>query len=405
MPQAANTVSFLDKNGDRQGVNISLEDYKAAEDAGLSLPQYMNRQYPTVDPEKNGTTFSQMAASAGLLFSEDRHFGLRPPTIKDLLDGKATINYGAVIERPDGTANNTPAGRLLFPAVLLDLLEASLRDDRTTYNSTFLQMVAFTRTINSPRYDQVIIDYTAPRNARSMPIAQLAEPVRMLTIKTSSIQKAIPVWSIGIEISKEAQAASTLDLVGIAIREHSLEEYSKRLDEDFANIVNGSVDSGEAGIITSAVTAASFDSSIVAAGGLTQKAWVKWLLKNRRKRQLDWVVCDVDTYLAISNRTGRPTATDKSETDERLNVVPRFALPGLPSQVNVFVTEDPTFGTNTIVGLDSSKALRRIVYVGADYQAIEEYVMRKSTAMRMDYSERIESAGYPEAFSVMTLTV
>jgi hypothetical protein len=403
----ANEVSFIGRDGERQEVAVQLEDYKAAEDAGLTLPQYMNRKYPT-DDHKYGTTFAQMMASCGLIMSEDRNFGLRPPTIKDVLDGKAGINMGAVIERPDGSQANTPAGRIFFPAVLLDVLESSLRDDRSTYNSTFMQMVAFTRTINSNIYQQVIIDRSAPRGYRSMPIAQMAEPVRMLSITTSQVQRAIPVWSIGIEISKEAQAASTLDLVGIAIREQALEEHSKRLDEDFAGIVNGSVDTGEAGIITSAVTAQSFDSAIVANGTLTHKAWVKWLLTGRRKRTLDWAVMDVDTYFAVVNRTGRPTQNDTSapaNADERLNTIPRFALPGIPGFINIFVTEDPTFGTNTIVGLDSSKAMRRIVYVGADYNAIEEYVMRKSTAMRMDYSERIESAGYPESFSVMTLTV
>jgi hypothetical protein len=406
MPQA-NQVSFIDREGERQEIEVKLEDYKSAEELGLTLPQYMNRKYPTRDPNRDGTTFAQMMASCGLLMAEDRNFGLRPPTIKDIMDGKAGINMAAVIERPDGSASQTPAGRIFFPAVLLDLLEASLRDDRTTYNSTFMQMVAFTRTITSNIYTQVIIDRSKPRGYRSMPIAQMAEPVRMLSISTSQVQRAIPVWSIGIEISKEAQAASTLDLVGIAIREQALEEHSHRLDEDFAGIVNGSVDSGEAGIITSAVQAQDFDSSISADGVLTQKAWVKWLLTGRRKRTLDWAVCDVDTYFAIQNRTGRPTVNETSApagADERLNTVPRFALPGIPGFINIFVTEDPTFGTNTIVGLDSSKALRRIVYVGADYQAIEEYVMRKSTAMRMDYSERIESAGYPEAFSVLTLT-
>jgi hypothetical protein len=407
MPQA-NQVSYIDRDGERQEIEVKLEDYKAAEDAGLTLPQYMNQKYPTVHEDRNGSTFSQMMASCGLLMAEDRNFGLRPPTIKDIMDGKAGINMAATIERPDGSQSQTPAGRIFFPAVLLDLLESSLRDDRTTYNSTFMQMVAFTRTITSPIYSQVIIDRSKPRGYRSMPISQMAEPVRMLSITTSQVQRAIPVWSIGLEISKEAQAASTLDLVGIAIREQALEELSHRLDEDFAGIVNGSVDSGETGVITNAVTAASFDSSIAAAGTLTQKAWVKWLLTGRRKRTIDWAVCDVDTYFAITSRTGRPVQNETSapaNADERLNTIPRFALPGIPGFINIFVTEDATFGTNTIVGLDSSKAMRRIVYVGADYQAIEEYVMRKSTAMRMDYSERIESAGYPEAFSVLTLTV
>lgn len=404
MPQV-HEVSFIDREGERAEVAVKLEDYKQAEESGLTLPQYYNRIYPTRDATKDGTTFSQMMASCGLLMAEDRNFGLRPPTIKDIMDGKAGINMAAVIERPDGSQANTPAGRIFFPAVLLDLLESSLRDDRTTYNSTFMQMVAFTRTINSQIYQQVIIDRSVPRGYRSMPIAQMAEPVRMLSIKTSSVQRAIPVWSIGIEISKEAQAASTLDLVGIAIREQALEEHSHRLDEDFAGIVNGSLDSGEAGIITAAVKANVYDPTIIAAGVLTQKAWVKWFLANRRKRTIDWAVCDTDTYLAIQNRSGRPTKQDESSVDERLNTVPKFALPGIPGGVNIFVTEDPTFGTNTIVGLDSSKAMRRIVYVGADYQAIEEYVMRKSTAMRMDYSERIESAGYPEAFSTLLLTL
>ena len=403
MKPAQNIVSFVDNTGARQQVEINLHDYKEAEDAGLTLPQLYNRKFD-FDGSK-GTAFSQMMASCGLLMSEDRNFGLRSPTIKDILDGKATINMGATIERPDGADRNTPAGRLLFPAVLLDLLESSLRDNRESYNSTFMRMVAFTRTINSPRYDQVVIDYTTPRGARSAPIAQMAEPVRMLSIKTSSIQKAIPVWSIGMEISKEAQAASTLDLIAIAIREHALEEHSARLEEDFSGIVNGSLDQGEAGIITAALTATDFDASIAhAAGVLSQRAWVKWLRKNWRKRNIDWVVMDMDTYLSVEARTGRPTVQTNSGTDERLNTVPVVQLPGIPNQVNVFVTEDSSFGTNTIVGLDSSKAMRRIVYAAAEYQAIEEYVMRKSTALRFDTSERIESAGYPEAFSVLTLT-
>ena len=399
---AQNIASFVDNDGSRQQVEISLEDYRAAEEEGLSLPQFFNRKFDA--DMKIGTAFSQMMASVGLLMSEDRNFGLRSPTIKDIFDGKAAINMGVVIERPDGADRNTPAGRLLFPAVLLEMLESSLRDNRESYNSTFMRMVAFTRTITSPKYDQVVIDYTTPRNARSAPIAQMAEPVRFLSIKTSSTSKSIPVWSLGIEISKEAQAASTLDLIAIAIREHALEEHSARLEEDFSGIVNGSLDSGEPGIITSAVTATSFDSTIAnAAGVLSQRAWVKWLRKNWRKRNIDWVVCDIDTYLSIQNRSGRPTRNDEATTDERLNTVPKVALPGIPGNVNVFITEDPTFGTNTIVGLDSSKAMRRIVYAAAEYQAIEEYVMRKSTAMRMDASERIESAGYPEAFSVLTL--
>lgn len=393
-------VSLVDNTGQRVEVPISLEDYQAAHNSGLSLAQHFNRTIAT--DGRNGTVFAQMLASCGLFSTENREFGIAPPNLKDILDGK--INMGAVVERPDGTERFDPAGRLLFPAAMLEMLESSLRDNRESYNATFMKMVAQTRTVNSQRYDQVIIDYSRPRAARGMPISQLAEPVRMLSITLARTQRSIPVLSMGMEVSQEALAATTLDLVGLAMREHGLEERSAQLQDDFAGIVTGSVDANEPGLMGAAFDATSLDSTIAnTAGKLTQKAWVKFLYKDHRKRNLDWIVCDIDTYLNIEAREGRITALNSSGTDERLNTVPRVVLPGIPAGVNVFLIDSGVIGTNTIVGLDSTKAMRLIRYVGADYSAIEEFVMRKSVAFRVDWAERVESAGYPEAFSVMTL--
>lgn len=394
-------VSLVDHTGARVEVPIELEDYREASKSGLSLAQHYNRKIAT--DGKNGTVFAQMLACCGLFSTENREFGISPPSLADILDGN--INMGAIVERPDGTERHDPAGRLLFPAAMLEMLESSLRDNRESYNATFMRMVAQTRTINSQRYDQVIIDYSQPRAARGMPISQLAEPVRMLTITLARTSRSIPVLSIGMEVSQEALKATTLDLVGLAMREHGLEERSAQLQEDFAGIVAGSTDAGEPGLMGAAITATSLDGTIGGADGvLTQTAWVKYLYKDHRKRTLDWIVCDIDTYLAIEARTGRITALNASGTDERLNTVPRVALPGIPGGVNVFLIDSGVIGANTIVGLDSSKAMRLIRYVGADYSAVEDFVMRKSVAFRVDWAERIESAGYPEAFSVMTLT-
>lgn len=384
----------------RTEVPFSMATYQAAEDAKMSLSQYINHTYPT-DSEKYGTAFEQCCAISGLVLSDDPHSPKSRSSLEDIFTGKAVIN--SAIVRPDGTDRFTPAGRFFYPAILIDMLEASLRDNRDSYNSAFMEMVAFTRSITSPRYDQVIVDYSRPQGARSQPISQLAEPVRMLSVTTASVTRSIPTWAIGIEISQEAMQAATLDLIAIALREHSNEERSARLNEDFLAIVNGDADAGEPGILSGAPEAQDFDSTISAAGVITQKAWVKYLMQYWMRRRITHVVTNIDTYLAIEARSGRPVKDGEPAVDERLNTIPEISLPLIPGRVKVFPMEN--FPTNLIVGLDASKAMRRIVQVSASYQAIEQFVMRKSMAMRVDTSERIESAGYPQAFAPLLLTV
>lgn len=398
---AESTVSILAQDGTRQEIPLNLELYKAAEDHGMSLSSYINTKYPT-DVERHGTAFAQMMQSCGLYLSEDREFGIKPPTIKAILEGSAIL-AGTAITRPDGSQSRTPAGRLLFPAVLLEILEASLRDNKEGYLAAFTSMVAFTRSVNSAKYEQVIINYANPQAARGQPIAQLSRPTRMLTITTSDVTKTIPTYSIGMEISKEALNAATLDLIGLAVREHAIEERAAQVDADMVAIVNGDTDSGQTAL--SSITAQSLDSAIVAAGNITHKAWVKYLRRNWRRRTITDVMCDIDTYLAIEGRANRPNNQGDRGTDERLNTIPQIRLSGIPGSVSMFVTETSIFGANTLVGLDRTKALRRIIYTGADYSATEDFVLRKSSAFRMDWAERIESAGYSQAFDKMTLTV
>ena len=384
-------------DGQLTEVPFGLEDYQKAQDKQMSLSQYLNSKYRT--REQDGSVFDQCLAATGLLMAEDRNYGIRPPTLDQVFSGQATLN--SAIVAPDGSDRFSPAGRFFFPAVLIDVLESQLRENNDSYNAAFMQMVAHTRSITSPRYDQVVIDYSKPREGRSQPISQLAEPVRLLSITTSSVSRAIPTWAIGMEISDEALRASTLDLVAIALREHGAAERASRLESDFLGIVNGDADAGEAGLMGAAVNASTLDTSISTGSVLTQKAWVKYLMQEWKKRQITHVVCNIDTYLAIEGRSGRPVKSDEPAVDERLNTIPNLALPLIPANVKVFPMD--SVAADTIIGLDASKAMRRIVHVSAEYSAVEQYVMRRSRAVRIDTSERIESAGYPDAFSVLVL--
>ena len=381
-----------------QEVSLSMDHYAAAAEVGQTLAQYVNNQFPT--PAEGPNAFDQCLVQTRLSLSENRQYGIAPPTLHEVFTGNSRLASGVVVS-PDGTDRLTPAGRYFFPAVLIESMEATLRDNREGYNAQFMSMVAETRSIASQKYDQVVVDYGPSREQRAGVISQLAEPKRLLTITTSQKTRTIPVMSVGIEISKEAQRNATLDMVAIAFRENGLTERSYQLDNDFMHIVNGDVDSGEAGILSGAPTAQSYDAAITLAGQFTQKAWIYFLRKNYRNTNVTHIVCDISTYLAIEGRTGRPTRDNDSAQDERLNLLPRVINPGLPNGIQIFVMD--SFLADTIVGLDASKAMRRIVYTGAEYSAVEEFLMRRSTAFRVDWAERIESAGYAEAFAVMTL--
>ena len=69
----------------------------------------------------------------------------------------------------------------------------------------------------------------------------------------------------------------------------------------------------------------------------------------------------------------------------------------------ILIVADGVVAANTIVGLDTRYGIRRVINAQAQYSAIEQYLMRRATAFRIDYGEYSHRL-YDEAFSVMTLT-
>lgn len=374
--------SIVDTSGQRQEVELSLDMYKEAADKGIKFSQLLNSTFDT-DTENFGTPFEQAMAAAGLYMSEDKTTGIKPPKLSAVLNGDTQINMGGIV-RNDGQNALTASGRLLFPAVIMEIMESQLQDKTDGYEGIFNQMIAQSQSIDSPRFDQPLINLSAPRGSRSMPIAQGAEPASMVTISLSEKSYRIPTFSIGLEVTDEAAKASTIDLVALAIREQSLGERYARVNEDIVSMVSGSTDLGMSAI--SSENSSTYDSAATG-GAMTQKAWLKWLRKDYMKLNIDWVMTDIDTYLAVEGRTGRPVWTGNAGTDERLNTIPMIRNPGIPGQVNFFILADNTLlGANTMVGIDSSRAIRQVTYAGASYSAVEAFVMRRSTAMRFDFA-------------------
>ena len=279
-------ISIFDLDGKPFEVKIGLEDYAAAAEAELTLGQFYARKYPT-NMKAFGSPLEQMMVSVGAFLSADKHLGYSPPTMKSLIEGGANINMSS-ITRPDGTQNNTPAGRYFFPAILLEVIQSALETNHSPFISGFNRMVALRRSISQPRYDQVIVNTSGPRSGVAQPIGQLQNPTRILSFTTSSTQKTIPQYAVGMEISEQAMKAATLDQIAFSMREFMLQEQVDVIKRDIKEFVNGSTDSGQTALTS--VTAQSFDPAIVAAGAITQKAWVKWLYEEDEKRQITDVI-------------------------------------------------------------------------------------------------------------------
>jgi hypothetical protein len=368
--------SIILKDGTRQEVNLDVTVYRAAADARVSVPNYINSRYET-DAQKDGTAFEQLLADLGLFVRNDRAYGIRPPTMAEILDGRAEMQAGTVVR------DASPASRIMFPAVIIEAVENKLRADAGNYISIFDRMIAIDYSIAGAKYEQPVLNYSKPEAARSQGIAQMALPASMLSITVSDVARKIPTLSLGMEISQEALQASSLDLVALAVTRQAETERLARVDEYIKAVLAGDADMGQAALPLTTHTV--LDAAPVS-GAITHKAWVKWLRKDWRKRKVNFVMCDLATALKIENRTGKPTIQTDDPKSPRINPTAEVMNPAWQN-VEIFLMEDGVIDADKILGIDSRYALARARNIQADYTAVEEFVLRKSKAMRFDFGE------------------
>lgn len=388
--------NFVGKDGNSQEVKLEVSEYKEAGLKGLTLSQHLATKYPA--DTRHGSTMEQFMASAGMFVRPDKATGLRPPTMAQVLDGSVEMNVGA-ISRNDGSQNNTVSGRLLFPEVILQIISSELTENKDDFINGYNGLIAQTQNVTSPKVDQPIINTKAPEDSESQPTGQLAEPAAMVTITVSEKSYRIPTHSIGLTISDEALAATTLDLVGLSVSAQARGQRIRNIEQDLSGMISGDVDRGE--VALPAFAASTLDGTL-AAGQMSQKAWIHYLRDNYRKMTVTNILCDIDTALIIEGRSGKPTVNDDDPKSPRIDSL--FSIENLGLTAPRILLLDTAFiGANTVVGLDKRWAIRQTVNVSASYQAIEEYVMRRATSFRFDFGHTANKL-YTDAWSMMTLT-
>lgn len=392
----SDTAIYIDAKGDKLPVDLSLSMYQDAAEKNMSLKQFMAVKYPT-DAEKHGTAYEQVLDQAGVYVRDNKAFGIRSSTISDVLSPKnaATI-----------TREGIPASRLLFPAVMLDVIEDKLTRDYATNPAGLNALIAKEDSINGERFERPVLNYSKPEAARSATIAQLALPNAMLSITASDKAMRIPTWGIGLEISEQAQKSTTMDLVGMAIARQAQVEGNERANTAILSLLNGDIDTGMVALSTisgKVVKANVYDSTIVAAGAVTKKAWMKWLTANSTYRTITHVVTDFDTAMTLDILLN---GTNSSTTGPMATITSKISVMNVnwPSNVQIFVTNDPNWPANTIMGLDKAYGVHRVSSLSAQYSGIEQFAMKRSTMMRFDRGDMIYRL-FDEAFEVLSLTV
>jgi hypothetical protein len=386
-------AKILDKSGNPIEVSLDETIYRKANAANQSVPQYLNNQYPEADAS-HGTVFEQLCESTGLILRNNSAYGVRAPSVKAVLEGTAQIDAAAI------TRDASPASRVLFPAVILEAIENQLMTERVSQPDMFEKMVAISDTVAGARVEQPVINFANADSARSQPIAQLSTPPAMVRITTSDVTRKIPTFSLGMEMSKEAAATVTLDLTTLTLARQVAVERDLRVQEYINAFLTGDADNGQAALAS--VASNTLDAASTG-GTLTHRAWIRFLARNRRKRKITHVVCDLDTALKIEARTGRPTVFSADNPNANFNSVAYPINFGVDNGLSIFIVDDGVIPAGTILALDARYAVRRIRNSEAEYQAAEEFVLKKSLAMRFDFGE-IAYRLFDDAWDVLTIT-
>ena len=374
-------AAFIDAQGATQQFEVTLDLVREASQGGVSLRDHINATLPT-DAEKHGDAFSQLCASEGIVLVPNKKYGIRPQRLNAVLEGRTVLEAGAVVRQP-----NNQARVLLMPAIGA-LIEDKLVSDLDMNANAFDAMIALDETIADEWLLWPEINYAAPEAARSQVISQLAKPAAMLSVTTSEKSVRIPTFSLGVEWSEQVTKYVNLDLIVLAIARQVATERNARANENLVGIVAGDPDMGQASLASlgKSVTALSLDAAATA--GITQLSWISWLYANSKKRRITHLVTDIAGAMAIENRTGRPTVVQDNPGSKRIDSVVTVSNPTWAPELPIFIV-DPSVGwtAKTILGIDARSALHRVTSTNASYQAQEDFVLRRGSALRYDFGQ------------------
>ena len=384
-------VSFIDNAG--ASAEITLPEGQLMEAVRSGDPvAFLNRAYPQANNATYGSAFEQFKLSAGLLRADSSNpLGLRTATLGAVLDGSnqmSAISNVSTNASPFGTSS-----RAFVNIAVIDEVMTELQRDRETDGVVFNEMIANTLSLSTEHFEQPVVDMTndgGPEKAKAQRVSQGALPPKLLFFKTSDKIRRIGAWTIGMEWSDQALKNTTIDYVARTTAHYLRVEQDERVYRYLSSLFQGDGDF-VVGAVPS-VNASTLDAAS-SGGNLTHAAYVKFLARNRKYRKITHLVMDIDTYLKFESRSGRPGSNNYDPTLVRIDPQGTMVNNTFGGDVRIFLVDKASEGgpvpANTIWALDATIAVTKVTNTAAAYNSVEEYAMKRTTAMRMDWAEEV----------------
>jgi hypothetical protein len=386
---------ILDASGQHE-VTLDMSLYKS--DKGFAGE--LNSRYPVSAGMPSAT--EQVFAQCGFYRNEDRKAGVKSPKIRAILDGMDGLQAAGTT-----APGSNGISRFLAPAALLTAVENDIYEDRSGVLGQFRQLVGVTQSVAGNRYERPVFNYDPARNSRAKPIAQLSEPTAIGLLTVGETSGTIPIYSSGLEISDQAMDYFGFSEVSKCMSIMATEDLADRADGWLLSMLNGDADHGMGALSTvsgAVETAKSLDAAIVANGVLSQKAFMLWIAKHSKRAPITHIVTDINGALAIQNRTGRPNVQGDNPTSNRIDTIETVMNEMWPSTLPIFIVTDPSWPSNTLMGINQPNAIIMHESTTAAYNSVEQFVTRRSTKFRVDYGA-VANRFFDRAFHVMTLIV
>jgi hypothetical protein len=387
-------------DGDYKEGSLSLHDYELAERHSMRTSGLVNKKYPDADP-RFGSAFEQGMQSLGIFPRAIPEKGIAATPLRDIVTGECMTQRSAIelasgntISAPSvPVGSSTPATRVFLPEVIMNLVNEKLVEDFSPEVQAFNSLIAMDQTIQSEIYTRPRIDVTAPRTMGSRPISQNALPRNMVSISTSQVSYALPTVSIGLQISDQAMASATIDLVSLIVAQQSEAERFRNLWTDVGQIISGNTDAGESAL--SPVNFTTYDSG-ASNGTVTQTGWLNLLYDNERKVSYNAIVAPLSVVQAIVDRVGRPLMYDPKTTGTNTGNAGSYGFDAPPNVINwmvglpsVMIVPDGTIPASHFIALDTRYALMRVRNASASYSAVQQMVLQRTNEFRWDYGEHV----------------